>query len=127
MKGILVALLAVALIIVGSWKIFGTPPEAALISGRAALGLGILEIIAGSLLAFAPTWRSRVCFGVICLCLVGVAVKFAYPDQPCGCIGSLGGRDYFLAVGGFGVLSSGYLAIGGGKKRASGPSASRSR
>lgn len=114
MRGFVAVALAAALTLVGAQKLLGSPPEGALVAGPLAVGVGVLEVLGALVLVLVPRCRAWVCYGVVLLCLIGLVVKLGYPERPCGCMGGLGGRSYFLAVGSIGLLASSWLAMGTG-------------
>lgn len=111
MKTVIMVMLAACLACVGVIKVVGWVPDGALVSGYFANIIGVIEIVAGLVLLLLPIARRHVCSGVVALCIVGAAISLVRPDKPCGCMGSLTGKHYLLALSGLGVLATSGLLL----------------
>jgi hypothetical protein len=100
--------LVVALFSAGASKwLLGHPPQA-VIPLEIARAVGVVEMFASVLFVMRP-FRQAVCAMVICICLAGIAIHFAFPGRPCGCLGPISPGWHLSMTGLLGALAATHL------------------
>lgn len=102
-------MLALMLVLVGASKWLMGAPAQAVVPIDVAKAIGVLELIAGVAFVARPL-RRCICIGVIVICLSGIAIHFAYPDRPCGCLGPVSPGWHLFVTGVLGFLSTTQLS-----------------